>query len=97
MVVTELIKLPWKRHVAFLEKDAKTISKFEITAKGERNEDHPTGFKSILMNVHVNSTDVNEADLDKVVRLAEDRYCPVWAMVKGNVQVLVNYKINIKN
>ena len=77
----------------FLRRMQKTISKFEITAKGLRNEDHPTGFKSILMTIHLKSPDVNEADLKKVIGLAEDKYCPVWSMVKGNIVINFEYKI----
>ena len=77
----------------FLRRMQKTISEFEITAKGVRNEDHPTGFKSILLNVHLKSPDVTEADLEKVVGLAEEKYCPVWSMIKGNVVINFNYTI----
>ncbi|MBK7131560.1 MAG: OsmC family protein [Bacteroidales bacterium] len=77
----------------FLRRMQKTISEFEITAKGVRNEGHPTGFKSILMNIHIKSPDVNEADLKKVIELAEDKYCPVWAMIKGNVIIDFEYEI----
>jgi putative redox protein len=77
----------------FLRRMQKTISEFEITAKGVRNEDHPTGFKSILMIIHLKSPDVNEADLKKVVGLAEEKYCPVWSMIKGNVVINLEYTI----
>ena len=77
----------------FLRRMQKTISEFEITSKGIRNEDHPTGFKSISMNVKLKSPDVTEADLNKVVGLAEEKYCPVWAMIKGNVVINVEYTI----
>jgi putative redox protein len=77
----------------FLRRMQKTISEFEITAKGTRNEDHPTGFKSILMNIHLKSPDVNEVDLRKVAGLAEEKYCPVWSMIKGNVVINLEYTI----
>jgi putative redox protein len=79
--------------VLFLRRMQKSVSDFEISASGVRNEDHPTGFKSILMTIHLKSTDVNEADLDKVVGLAEDKYCPVWSMIKGNVEINLDYII----
>jgi putative redox protein len=79
----------------FLRRMQKTILEFEITANGVRNEDHPTGFKSIVINVHVKSPDVNEADLTKVVGLAEEKYCPVWSMIKGNVSIDFVFNIEI--
>lgn len=80
----------------FLRRMQKTISEFEITANGIRNEEHPTGFKRILMNIHVKSPNVNEADLAKVAGLAEEKYCPVWSMVKGNVTIDFTYDIKMK-
>lgn len=77
----------------FLRRMQKTISEFEITAQGVRNEDHPTGFKNILMNINIKSPDVNEADLEKVAGLAEEKYCPVWSMIKGNVVIKLVYTI----
>ncbi len=79
--------------LVFLRKMQKSIIEFGITADGIRNEEHPTGFKSIIMDIYLKSKDVNEGDLHKVVALAEDKYCPVWAMIKGNVQVTVRYTI----
>jgi putative redox protein len=78
----------------FLRRMQKTISDFEITAKGIRNEDHPTGFKSIVLNVQLKSADVTESDLLKVIALAEEKYCPVWSMIKGNVEISFNFTIS---
>ncbi len=79
--------------LTFLRKMQKSITYFEISAKGIRNEEHPTGFKSILVDIQIHSSDVNEADLDKVIGLADDKYCPVWAMLKGNVVIEIAYTI----
>ena len=77
----------------FLRRMPKTISEFEITATGLRKQDHPTGFSSISMTIHVKSPDVSEADLKKVAALAEEKYCPVWSMIKGNVNINMEYSI----
>ncbi len=77
----------------FLRRMQKTISEFEITVTGVRNEDHPTGIKNIVMTIHLKSPDVNEADLKKVAGLAEEKYCPVWSMIKGNVVINLEYTI----
>jgi putative redox protein len=77
----------------FLRRMQKSISEFEIISTGLRNQDHPTGFKSVLLTIHVKSPDVNEADLIKVAGLAEEKYCPVWSMIKGNVLINLDYTI----
>ena len=71
----------------------KSISAFEISAKGTRREDHPTGFKTISLFITLSSSDITSDDLNKVLKLSEDTYCPVWAMLKGNVDIFINYSI----
>jgi putative redox protein len=79
--------------LTFLRKMKKTIIGCEINSKGIRREEHPTCFKSILIEINLKSSDTTEEDLDKVLKLSEDTYCPVWAMLKGNVEVEVKYDI----
>jgi putative redox protein len=83
--------------LTFLRKMRKTISGFEIYSMGIRREEHPTCFKSILLTINLKSDDITEEDLNKVIKLSEDTYCPVWAMIKGNVEVEIKYNITRKN
>ena len=79
--------------LTFLRRMNKTISACEIMSKGIRNQEHPTGFKSIHVNIVLTSPDVAEADMKKVIALAEEKYCPVWAMIKGNTEVVTTFII----
>lgn len=79
--------------LTFLRRMQKSVSEFKIDANGIRSEDHPTGFKTIIISFYLKSSDVNEDDLNKVIVLAEEKYCPVWAMIKGNVEVKFNFTI----
>jgi putative redox protein len=79
--------------LVFLRRMQKSIASLEISAKGIRSEEHPTGFKTIQIGISMQSPDTTEEDLKKVVAMAEEKYCPVWAMIKGNVEVEVSYRI----
>ncbi|HEY5535646.1 MAG TPA: OsmC family protein [Ignavibacteria bacterium] len=79
--------------LTFLRKMKKKITSFEINSKGIRKEEHPTGFKSIFIEINLKSSDVTEDDLNKVIKLTKETYCPVWSMLKGNVEVEVKYNI----
>jgi len=83
--------------LTFLRKMQKTVTSCEITAKGLRKEDHPTCFKTILLFINLSSPDTTDNDLDKVIKLSEETYCPVWAMLKGSVEVIVIHSINSSN
>ena len=80
--------------LVFLRKMKKDITGFEMKAKGIRKEEHPTGFKTIYLEIILNSKDTTAEDLDKVIKLSEETYCPVWSMIKGNVTIEVKHRIN---
>ncbi|MDX9905672.1 MAG: OsmC family protein [Bacteroidales bacterium] len=80
--------------LTFLRRMGKTIRGFEIQAKGIRHTEHPTGFSTIHIEMELGSPDVLPEDLEKVIALAKEKYCPVWAMIKGNVDIIINYSIH---
>jgi putative redox protein len=79
--------------LVFLRRMNKTIRDFKIDAKGIRKEEHPTGFTSIHLAVHVQSPDITLAELAKVSLLAEEKYCPVWSMIDKAVTVETSFQI----
>jgi putative redox protein len=81
--------------LTFLRRMRKTISGCDIQCRGIRREEHPTCFKTIQMTINLKSPDTAPEDLEKVLRLSEDTYCPVWALLKGNVEIRVNYNITV--
>jgi putative redox protein len=79
--------------LTFLRKMRKTISGCEIQARGIRREEHPTGFKTIYLTVLLSSPDTTDDDFNKVLKLSEETYCPVWALLKGNVDIQTKCEI----
>ena len=80
--------------LTFLRKMRKTITGCEIHSRGIRRDEHPTCFKTIFLVIDLKSSDTSEDDLTKVLKLSEETYCPVWAMLKGNVEINVSHKIS---
>lgn len=70
-----------------LKKMGKQVRDLQIMVQGKRREEHPLCFEEIKLIISVTSVDATEEDLKKVVNLAEGKFCPVWAMIKGNVNV----------
>lgn len=79
--------------LTFLRRMNKTISGCKIQSHGTRREEHPTGFSHIVVDIQLQSPDVSDDDMKKVIALAEDKYCPVYAMVKGNTEVDIRFCI----
>jgi putative redox protein len=70
-----------------LRKTGKTIDALTVSAEGIRREQHPTSFEKITLRVRLRSKDITEAEVKKAVDISEASVCPVWAMIKGNVEV----------
>jgi putative redox protein len=79
--------------LTFLRKMRKNITGLEIVSRGIRRSEHPTDFETIYLEIKLKSSDTTDNDLKKVLKLSEDTYCPVWAMIKGNVEVVINQQI----
>ncbi len=76
-----------------LRKMGKTVSGLDVTAKGIRREQPPIKFEKIFLEFTLNSKDAQEADIQRAIQLAEQSVCPVWQMVKNNVEVISAHKI----
>jgi putative redox protein len=79
--------------VFLLRKMGKTISGLTVNAKGVRREQPPVKFEKIFLEFILNSKDTKDADIRKAIQLAEQSVCPVWQMIKNNVEVAPEYKI----
>jgi len=78
-----------------LRKMQNTITTFVISSNGQRKPEHPTGSKSINLELIVQSPDFTLEILEKVISQIEG-LCPILDMVKGNVEVTYTYKISQK-
>ncbi len=72
----------------------KNVASLKINAKGFLRDQHPKALSHIQLEMTFESQDVEEADVKKALALAEEKLCPVWAMLKGNVEISVSYVIN---
>lgn len=76
-----------------LRKKRRTVERLVVRATGERREEHPTSFSRIVLRFELTSPDATDEDLRRSIELTEEKYCPVWAMVKGNVAVETPFEI----
>jgi len=79
--------------VFLLRKMRKTVSGLEVNATGIRREKPPIKFEKIFIEFILSSKDTKDTDIQKAIQLAEQSLCPVWQMIKNNVEVIPKYKI----
>ncbi len=76
-----------------LKKAGKSISSVRVKAKGIRRDHSPTSFTKIFLEFTLHSKDAGDADVQKAIKAAEESVCAVWDMLKGNVEIVTEYKI----
>lgn len=79
--------------VSLLRRMKKTVVGFRVKASGVRRTQHPTSFERIDIEFVLTSPDAATPDLENAVRLSEESFCPVWAMLKGNVEIVPRYQV----
>lgn len=72
----------------------KTVVALEASTKGTVREEHPKSLSHIDLELRIVSSDVQDEDIQKVIAAAEEKMCPVWAMIKGNVTSHISYTIH---
>jgi putative redox protein len=60
-------------------------ARLEVLARGERREEHPTVLTSIELEFV--AAGVAADSLAKAVQMSEEKFCPVWAMLKSGTPI----------
>jgi putative redox protein len=79
--------------VSLLQKMRQDVRAFSVRAVGRKKEDHPRVFTDIRLEFRVSGPGLDPAVVEKAIRMSEDKYCPVWAMLKGAVSVTSSFVI----
>lgn len=79
--------------LTLLRKMRKNISGLKVNATGIRREQPPTSFQKITLEFVISSEDVQSSEVEKAIKLTEETYCPVWTMLKNNVEVIPEFRI----
>ena len=86
----------WMTLALLLKKNNKNVSELNVIASGERRETIPKYFKSIQLRFELTSNDVQPNIIESVIKNMEKYSCPIWNMVKNNVDISSEYKIKYR-
>ena len=73
-----------------LRKMHKNIEEYSVKIAGIRKTEHPTGFSKIILDVFIKSEDITTKEIEKIIKIAETTYCPIWSMLKSDIEVESN-------
>ena len=68
--------------LSILEKKRKHIISLHVEVSGNRADEHPKVFTSVLLKFFVKSTDAELKDIERSVELSQQTYCSAAAMFK---------------
>lgn len=79
--------------ISILRKMRQEVRSYRLKATGERVDEHPRIFKHILIE-HFLEGDVEEGKLAHAIRLSEEKYCSVSAMLDKVAKIETKYTVN---
>lgn len=94
LMLTSLVGCTAMDVISILRKMRAEPEEFSVEAESELTDEHPKIFKKILVTYHFKGGGVTKEKAEKAVKLSQDQYCGVNAMLKKAVPV--EYKIVIE-
>ena len=79
--------------LAIFRKQRQAVEHLEVHVRAARRDEHPTVFTSIQLEYVVHGQDIDLSAVERAIDLSRERYCPVWAMLAGSVQISSMYRV----
>jgi len=93
LLLTSLCGCSGQVVVGLLKRMGQEVEGLTVRARGEKREVHPTVLTSVEMEFEFRGGKVEAASVEKAMELSEDRYCPVWVMLKASAPIKASYTI----
>lgn len=79
--------------ILLLERMKQPVSGLEVSARGTRQDEHPTVFTDIALDFTVRGGGVQPAAVERALKAAEEQLCPVWCMLKAGTRIASSFEI----
>jgi putative redox protein len=79
--------------VGLLKRMGQEVQGLTVHARGVKKEIHPTVLTSIELEFEFRGGRVDGASVEKAFALSEERFCPVWVMLKASVPITAKYRL----
>ena len=75
-----------------LAKRGQPVRSLQVTAKGQRRDEHPTVFTRIDVEFVLHGA-LDPEVVEHCIALADEKLCPVWAMLRPATPIVTSYRI----
>jgi len=93
LLLTSLCGCSGQVVVGLLKRMGQDVRDLTVRARGTKREVHPTVLVAIELLFEFRGGKVDGASVEKAFSLSEDRFCPVWVMLKASVPITAKYEI----
>lgn len=80
--------------ILILTKARKKPEKFRVDIEAEEAETHPKVFTKIHLIYNFTGSALDSPVIERAIRLSEQKYCRIHAMLSGKVNITSSYKIH---
>ena len=93
LLLTSLAGCSGQVVVGLLKRMGQEVKDLTVHARGTKKEVHPTVLTSIELDFEFRGGRIDGPSVDKALTLSEERFCPVWAMLKASTPIKAAYRI----
>jgi putative redox protein len=76
-----------------LTRMGKEVKGLVVRARGLKQEIHPTVLTSIELDFEFQGGRLDGPSVENAISLSEDRFCPVWVMLKASTRITAKYRL----
>lgn len=93
LLLTSLCGCSGQVVIGLLKRMDQEVKDLTVQAHGVKRAIHPTVLTSVELEFEFRGGRVDGASVEKAFALSEDRFCPVWVMLKASVPIKARYEI----
>lgn len=79
--------------ISILQKKREHVTDYRVEVRGERQPDHPRGFKRMEVKHIITGKNVAASSVAQAIQLSETKYCSVAATLRPTVEIVSSYEI----
>lgn len=76
-----------------MDKQRQKVDKFNMTIIGIRRDQDPRVYESIEIRYALAGPNLRKDAVERAIRLSQEKYCSVRAMVKDSIKLTITYTI----
>jgi putative redox protein len=93
LLLTSLAGCSGQVTVGLLKRMGQEVRDLTVHARGVKKEIHPTVLTSIELDFEFRGGRLDAPSVEKALALSEERFCPVWIMVKAAAAIKATYRL----